>query len=238
MMSQWLHQSRQFRLAIAVMLVSILLSACSSSLKRVQTWEGQAAEPGQVAILKAPGDITVRSVNGREVGNFLMDDLNLDYELLPGRNTVVFVHDTIWAKKTVVRDGESKVHTVTSGPRQVVIDAKPGEVYTFELPELSDRSEAEAFARNFNVAVTNEAGQVVARSQTYQPQAPSLPKLPDAGQVAAAPAASDSPAGQSAPVQDPAVQGGERLETLEALKLMWERASAEEKREFLRWAFE
>ncbi|MDX1634707.1 MAG: DUF2057 family protein [Marinobacter sp.] len=237
MMSRWLLQSRHTFPAMTVVVLSMLLGACSSSLKRVQTWEGQAAQPGQVAVLKTPGDITVQSVNGREVGNFLMDDLALEYELLPGRNTIVFVHETIWAKKTVVRDGESKVHNVTSGPRQVVIDAKPGEVYTFDLPELSDRSEAEAYARNFNVAVTNESGRVVARSEVYQPQAPSLPTLPSAGNVADNSGSQQAPAPQAGAAAT-APQGGERLPTVEALKLMWERASAEEKREFLRWAFE
>lgn len=237
MMSRWLLQSRHTCPAIAILALSLLLSACSSSLKRVQTWEGQAAQPGQVAVLKAPGDITVRSVNGRSVGNFLMDDLALDYELLPGRNTIVFVHETIWAKKTVVRDGESKVHNVTSGPRQVVIDAKPGEVYTFDLPELSDRQEAEDFARDFKVAVTNDSGRVIARSEVYRPQAPSLPTLPAASEVASAPA-TPAPGTQTTPVAEPQAQSGERLPTLDALKLMWERASADEKREFLRWAFE
>lgn len=230
MKSRWLLQTRRGALVIVAMVASLLLSACGSSpLKSIQTWEGQAAEPGQVAVLKAPGDITVRSVNGREVGNFLMDDLALDYELLPGRNTIVFVHETIWAKKTVVRDGESKVNKVTSGPRQVVIDAKPGEVYTFELPELSDRQEAEAFADDFNVKVTNQAGRVVASSQAYQSKPPSLPRLAQA---------EEAPASGAESQETTAGQTGERLPALDALKVMWERASAEEKREFLRWAFE
>ncbi|WP_166259050.1 DUF2057 family protein [Marinobacter salicampi] len=206
-------------------------------MSRVQTWDGAKAEPGQVAVLKTPGEIKVQSVNGRRTGSFLLDDLELDYELLPGRNEVVFTYETIWAKKTVVRNGESKVHTVSTEPQKLVIDAQAGETYIFELPDLSARKEAEAFADSPTLAVTNEAGKVVATASERTAPTPSLPTLAGADDSEASEA--DAEKDESQVVNTGArAMAGEKLGTVEALKVMWERASADEKREFLRWAFE
>ncbi|WP_404368328.1 DUF2057 family protein [Marinobacter sp.] len=191
-------------------------------MKRVQTWDGEGASPEQVALLKAPGEINVRSVNGRSMGNFLVDDMALDYELQPGRNRVVFTHKTIWGKTTVVRDGESKVDVAVSEPQEVVINARAGEVYRFDLPELENLREARQFAAEPEIQVVNQSGEVVATASSWSPgsnrQAAGALDLSGSGR--------------------PEAPTGERLETIDALKLMWERASAEEKREFLRWAFE
>ncbi len=226
-----------FRWAFAAVAVAAVTGCSSNGLTRVQTWEGAAVS--NAAILKAPSAIKVQSVNGRETGNFLMDDLALDYELLPGTNTVVFTYKTIWAKSGIVRDkNESNVHVVETEPQQVVIDARAGEVYRFEVPEITSRSEAERFAADFHVRVVTDAGQRVATSGPYTAPVPSLPSRQGAtatvvaGQ-AAGPASVQPEAGSQA-------RAGvdSRLNTLDGLKLLWERASGEEKREFLKWAFD
>lgn len=217
---------------LLVLLTSVALVGCSSAMKSVQTWEGAAAEADQVAVLEVPGSIQVMRVNGRQVGNFLMDDLALDYQLLPGENTVVVTHKTIWAKNTVVRNGESKVHTVISEPQQFVLNARTGEVYRFDIPELANREEAEAFAANFDGRIVNQSGRVVAEAGTPttspRPALPVLERSPEA--VAVAPAVASGAA--------PAAASGEPINRLDALKQIWGQASSEEKREFLRWAFE
>ncbi|WP_152208355.1 DUF2057 family protein [Marinobacter changyiensis] len=213
---------------LLVLLTSVALVGCSTAMKSVQTWEGAAADADQVAVLEAPGSIQVVRVNGRQVGNFLMDDLALDYQLLPGENTVVVTHKTIWAKNTVVRNGESKVHTVKSEPQQFVLNARAGEVYRFEIPELANREEAEAFAANFDGRIVDQSGRVVAEASkpatSPRPALPVLERSPEA--VAVTPAAT------------PTAQSGEPINRLDALKQIWGQASGEEKREFLRWAFE
>ena len=220
-------------------LAIVVVSGCSSTgMSRVQTWEGEAS--GDAAVLKAPSSVEVREVNGRKVGNFLMDDLAISYELLPGSNVVVFTHKTIWAKSGVVRNGESKVHVVESAPQQFVIDARPGEVYRFDVPEVTNRREAQQFAANFSAELITGDGSVVARSQPFEgypqeqePQVASQPSSDPAGQDAEV---TGRPTGATMPnVQD---EGGNRLETLDGLKVLWERASGDEKREFLRWAFD
>lgn len=208
-----------FLAAIAAM---ILMSGCSSSMTRVQTWDGAARDASQVAILEAPGAINVQAVNGRSMTSFLIDDLSLEYELLPGENQVVFTYKTIWARSGVVDNGESKVHVVET-PRQVLtINAEPGATYQFGIEKPRTRAQAEAMARDFAVNLMDSGGQVIATSAPWAAsdvrQAVTRAPVPDARATSASVDA-------TAP-------------TLDQLKALWGEASEEEKREFLRWAFE
>ncbi len=205
--------------AIAAM---ILMSGCSSGMSRVQTWEGAAENAGQSAVLTAPGAINVREVNGRTMKGFLISDLAVAYELLPGENQIVFTHKTIWSKAERVDDGESKVHVVETPRQAVTIDARAGETYQFEIKKPETRQQAEALARDFSVDLVNSSGQVVATSSPWvaseSRKAVTLAPVPDSRAV-------NAPVDAAAP-------------TLEQLKSLWGEASEEEKREFLRWAFE
>lgn len=218
-------------------LAIVVVSGCSSTgMSRVQTWEGEAT--GEAAVLKAPSSVKVREVNGRKVGNFLMDDLAIDYELLPGTNTVVFTHKTIWAKSSVIRDGESAVHVVESAPQQFVVDTRPGEVYRFDVPKMANRREAEQFSANFSAELVTEDGSVVARSEPFE----GYPRQQVAGQPSAGGSGNQAAVVTGRPMGTPLTggqgQGDSRVDTLDALKVLWERASGDEKREFLRWAFD
>lgn len=205
---------------LAFITAALVLSGCSSSMTRVQTWEGEASTEGS-ALLKAPGEIRVASVNGRPMGNFLIDDLALDYELLPGENQVVFSYKTIWAKTGVVRNGESKVHVVETERHAVTFDAEAGETYQFEFDKPESRQAAEAMTSDFSGALVNSAGEQVAAFESWDGQSPATPaRTPVPGASAA---------------QSTTPQPGN---TLEQLKALWGSASEEEKRTFLRWAFE
>ncbi|WP_148861725.1 DUF2057 family protein [Marinobacter fonticola] len=227
-----------------VLSVAVVLAGCGTALKNVQTWEGPSAERSQIAILEKPGSVKVLSVNGEDMSNFLMDDIELNYELLPGENTVVFTHKTIWAKKTVVDNGESKVHVVETEPQQVVINAQAGETYSFVLPEPAGQREAESIAKNFQATIVNSQSRQVAQSTDSVVPKQQLPTLNAASEQAApaqaqaaAPAATGA-AGGIAASQGAAPSAANNLPTLEGLKVLWERASAEEKKNFLRWAFQ
>ncbi|WP_165495788.1 DUF2057 family protein [Marinobacter halodurans] len=219
----------------------VAMAGCSSAFKQVQTWEGPEAQPGQVALLHKPGSVKIVSVNGREMANYLTDDLELTYELLPGQNTVVFTYKTIWAKQGVVNNGESKVHVIETDPQQVVINARAGESYHFVLPTAETRSEAESIRQNFQAKVVNEQNRQVAVSSEFVKPAPQLPTLPGAPATAAAATtgAAATTAPSTAPAQAPTVPAAaNNLPTLEGLKVLWERASTEDKKNFLRWAFQ
>ncbi|MEX2476077.1 DUF2057 family protein [Marinobacter sp.] len=186
---------------VVFLLTALLVSGCSSSMTRVQTWEGEATTAGS-ALLKAPGEIRVASVNGRAMESFLMDDLALDYDLLPGETQVVFSSKTIWAKAGVVRSGESKVHVIETEPHVVSFTAQAGETYRFQFAKPNSRRDAETMIENFTGAIVNEAGDEVASFELWDGQVPA--------------------------------SGND----LEQMKAVWQRASEEDKRSFLRWAFE
>lgn len=210
------------RIGLLAMAAMILMSGCSSSMTRVQTWEGAARDASQVAVLQAPGTIKVQEVNGRPMTSFLLEDLNLDYELLPGKNQVVFTYRTIWAKSAAVENGESRVHVVET-PRQVlIINAEPGATYQFEIEKPRTHAEAEAMVKDFSVNLLNAGGQVVATSAPWV--ASDVRKTATRAPVPDSRAATAS-VDATAP-------------TLDQLKALWGDASEEEKREFLRWAFE
>ncbi|RBP29179.1 uncharacterized protein DUF2057 [Marinobacter pelagius] len=199
-------------------LLVLSLAGCASNISRVETWEGSPANAGDAATLKAPGEIEVTSVNGRSLTNFMMDDLALDYALLPGQNQVVFTYKTIWAKSGVVENGESKVHVIESQPQVVRFDAEPGEVYRFAFDKPANRAEAEQMTDTFSATIVTGSGQEVATSSDWDPKNVS--------------------ARTPLPGADSASSGVEGGTALEQLKSIWATASEEEKRAFLRWAFE
>ncbi|AOY90261.1 DUF2057 domain-containing protein [Marinobacter salinus] len=194
------------------------LAGCSSNAARVETWQGSPAAATNAATLETPGAIKVSQVNGRNMTNFLMDDLALDYALLPGENEVVFINKTIWAKSGVVENGESKVHVIKSDPQVVRFTVEPGTVYRFRYDQPKTRSEAESMREDFSATVITDDGKVVAESSVWEgrPAADRTPVLSNDGNAGA-------------------VSGGGALDTLKAV---WATASEEEKKAFLRWAFE
>ncbi len=202
----------------AVLVVSLV--GCASSVSVVETWEGNPAAASNAATLQTPGEIRVTRVNGRAMTNFLMDDLALDYALLPGENEVVFVYKTIWAKSTVVRNGESKVHVIESEPQVARFEAAAGETYRFKFDQPESRQEAEEEMPEFSAQIVSSAGAAVATSTVWDPKeqmTTSRTPIP-ASTSEIAPANGDN--------------------ALEQLKSIWETASDEEKKAFLRWAFE
>lgn len=203
---------------VAVVVVSLV--GCASSASVVETWDGNPDVAASAAVLKVPGEIRVTRVNGRAMTNFLMDNLALDYALLPGENEVVFVYKTIWAKSTVVKNGESKVHVIESEPQIVRFEARANETYRFEFDQPKSRQEAEQKMPGFSAAVVSSAGTSVADSTVWNPEE----------QMTAS--RTPIPAGTT----DSASMSGSSA--LDQLKTIWETANDEEKKAFLRWAFE
>lgn len=221
------HVSAIFKKAsyfLAALSAVVVLAGCSSTMGNVKTWEGDADE-SRTAVLKAPAEIKVQQVNGRSQTNFLMDDLALDFDLLAGENHVVFTYKTIWAKSGVVRNGESKVHVIETAPQAVTIDAEPGETYRFDFQPPANRKEAEAFAGDFSADIVNASSEVVAAASAWDGRS--------SGQSAVARAPVGSGGGDSGSTGSAEGEG-----TLEELKALWGEATEEERRTFLRWAFE
>lgn len=207
------------RAGLAVLLAMALVG-CASGVSVVETWEGNPQAAASAAKLKAPGEIRVTQVNGRDMTNFLMQDLALDYALLPGENQVVFVYKTIWAKTGVVSNGESKVHVIESQPQVVRFEAEAGNTYHFEFPKPDSRQEAERMMPEFSAAIVSSSGQTVASSTDWTAEEQAMAsRTPIPGSP------SDGTVGSSG-------------SALDQLKAIWKTASDEEKKTFLRWAFE
>lgn len=219
MLKGWHEHGVSLRVGLAALLALSLLG-CASSASVVETWDGNPAAAERAATLKTPGEIRLVRVNGRNMTNFLMDDLALDYALLPGENEVVFVYKTIWAKTGVVKNGESKVHVIESEPQVARFEAAAGETYRFEFDRPETRQEAERMMPQFSASVVSSSGQSVASSSVWDPAeevAASRTPIPESQSVGA------SANGANA---------------LDQLKAVWETASDEDKKAFLRWAFE
>ncbi len=199
---------------VVMALALISVAACSSTAARVDTWKGNPEAAAEAATLKAPGSIEVIEVNGRAMTNFLMDDLALDYGLLPGENRVVFAYKSIWAKSGVVENGESKVHVYETEPQVVSFRAEPGAVYSFQFDKPQSRAEAERTVGEFSASIVDAAGKVVASSSAWEAARTPIPSVET--------------------VTAEGVEG----DTLELLKAVWATATEEEKKSFLRWAFE
>ncbi|PID43210.1 MAG: hypothetical protein CSB48_06805 [Proteobacteria bacterium] len=165
-------------------------------------------------------------------------------------------------------DSASSAELIESGLLRVDFTATRGEVYEFDYVKPKNRRHAQALSENFMVHLNAASGGRVVSAKPYRvsagqkvapatadpmrslvsgvtsvvtgtrAQTPSYPEPAKSAdqEAVATPAATavvlpvvtpDSPA-------DPAA----RLPRLDALKLMWKRASKEEKKQFLRWAFE
>ncbi|MGO1463586.1 MAG: DUF2057 family protein [Oleiphilaceae bacterium] len=219
---QWMQRA-QATICAALLLV---LTGCSSAVTKLETWEGSPAAAANSSTLEAPGVIHVSEVNGRSMKNYLMDDMALDYALLPGENQVVFTYKTIWAKSGVVDNGESKVHIIESAPQVVSFEAAPNETYHFEFDKPDSRRQAEEMMPGFSAAVVGVNGQTLAQSSAWSPS--------DSA-VAARTPVSD---GASGLADDGETATGNGESALNRLKAIWNTASDEEKKTFLRWAFE
>src|SRR5690606_37420620 len=68
--------------------LSALMSACSSN-KLVKTYPGELLPEQSVGVLTAPESITVLSVNGSPVTQYLLSNLEVRYALKEGENLVV-----------------------------------------------------------------------------------------------------------------------------------------------------
>ena len=221
------HLPVHHRLKLLVLsLIVLLLGGCSSLTAPVTTWTGPDRAASETAILHAPSAVKIKSVNGKQVSDFLLENLDLDYQLLPGENRIILTHETLWSIRHSREDDEPRAELVVSEPVMVTIPAKPGAKYRFDLPQPESRSEAEAIAENLagKGGVVNESGETVAVFEA----AVSEKAVP--AQESVAEQAATSSAGSSQ------VEG--KMGRLEAMKTIWGQASQSEKEAFLRWAFE
>jgi uncharacterized protein YccT (UPF0319 family) len=204
-----------------------LLSACSSN-KLVKTYPGEQLTEQAVGVLIAPEQITVLSVNGSPVTQYLLSNLEVRYALKEGENLVVFQYESIWSRARRDEETGSRVNVVKSEPLEVLIDVKAGEHYRFNFSPVSNQKEAEALAESFIARIVDAQRNLVAESVaagTYE-QA-ELMRVKTEKTLLANKSAEKSEASLA-----------ETETVIDRLKALWGEASSEEKKAFMVWVFQ
>lgn len=230
--------------ALVVSLLMIGLQGCSSMLPTYQTWSGESKSRDQVAILHVPDDMRIYSVDGKPVSGSGMSlhALSPRVSLLPGPHQVVFRYYSIWSLKGPAPAWAGKLPDVVKSPlHQVSFNAQAGASYHFEFKPPQQEAQAKQYAVDgFHPTLKDAQGNLVAHSEPYQaPQNTSKSTVPAQSASAktqpAQAAVTSSPAPSASTAAAAAPESG--LSTLEAMKLLWQKASTEDKKAFLRWAF-
>jgi len=200
-----------FTAKFSLILSVLFLSACSTG-EIVKAYDGDELLVEQLAVLTAPENIVVLSINGNKMKNYLLSGINVSYGLKPGENLVVFQYESVWAK--AIREDKDAPRSVkiSSEPREVLVNAKAGEHLNFKFLNGSNVREARALAEAFTAEVIDSKFNVVAQSAEVGVYAASNVKT------------------KLAKTSD--------LQTLDALKVLWGTATADEKKSFLAWAFQ
>ncbi|UZE95616.1 DUF2057 domain-containing protein [Alkalimarinus alittae] len=238
------------------LLVLLVMSGCSST-SLVKTYDGPQVDPSRSAVLSVSDGIEVLSVNGKEVKKYLIPELDLNYQLLPGVNVITFTHETLWAKPGKKEIGESNAELIVTKPMMIRFNAKVGEVYRFNFESPENKRAARANVDSFKATLVDSSDRFVAESTLYvegdatenTAAVAATAGQSSEGNVAVAATAVASVAAVSGvasetsmvaptavPVRATATQGG-ALPTIDALKVLWDSASTDEKKAFLKWAF-
>lgn len=207
--------------SLALMLmISLVLFGCASD-KIVKTYKGKVLAKDDIAVLTAPENITLLSVNGHDVQQYLLSNLSVNYGLKEGENLVVFKYESIWSKAKRDEETGSRVDVVESEPLEVLILAKPGAKYNFNVEPASNVREAKILASNFVAQVVDENEKLITESvalNTYQKAKVALVQEQKEKVLAS--------------------DGLVSVSVIEQLKLLWPSATAEEKKAFLVWVFQ
>jgi len=230
---------------ILVLLNCLLVAACSSN-KPVKTYEGAMLPDTEQVVMTAGENITVVSVNDKPVTKYLLSNIEVDYALRPGANKVVFQYRSVWAVSLRKDEDDPRAEEVTSAEQVVEFVAEPGSRLSFDYPEASDVREAKRLAKGFEARLINQAGTLLATSSEYsvvsKPVVASVSSpsvASSAAPIGTADAASSSNnTSQAVASQSPAPAAQPKLPTIDALKVLWDSASSEEKKAFLKWAFQ
>jgi len=194
---------------LIVMLVIALLIGCSSGAI-INTYSGDTLPASELAILNSPENIILLSVNGREVKQYLLSDLNVNYGLKSGENTVIFRYESLWGKAKKAGDS-ARSETVASDPQELIIIAKPGQEYHFSFNGAGNVREARALAKSFSANIYDLNNVLIAKSQGLG--------VSERAKLSETEKTSDS-------------------SVMDALTALWGKASAEEKKKFLAWVFQ
>jgi uncharacterized protein YccT (UPF0319 family) len=201
-----------------VLLVSALFLVACSTGQVVKTYEGEALGVEQQAILMAPENIVVLSINGKKMKNYLLSDLNTSYGLKPGKNLVVFRSESVWAKAIREERDAPRSERIVSEPKEIMLNVKAGDKLSFKFERGRNAREARVLAEGFKADVIDSKFNIVATSV----ESGTFKTL----------------RGENNNESSKLMAETSALQTLDALKVLWSAATAEEQKSFLSWAFQ
>lgn len=208
--------------SVLVMLAIALLGACSTK-QPVRLYDGPERAISDVAVLRMPVQLDIVTINDRQVQGvnamFSMQDKELHLE--PGRYRIVAHYKDVWDRST----GSHEV--VQSDPVQFNLDAHAGQLYRLDYTQPQSLEEAKEMARDFEGWVehvaSGERTATTATGQAIRGVSGVTTIAPDKLQP--------EPSTASTPDHEPG-------DYIDLLKAHWSQATAEERREFLRWVSE
>ena len=204
---------------ILLLVAVAMMSACTG--KPVKTYEGDALPDQDLAILTANEGIEIVQIDAKKMKTYMLSNIETMYALTPGKHRVVFNYTSVWS--VLPQGPDSPRSELVESPAQVVdIEVKAGDSLSFEFGEVENVREARAFAERFTANVVDSQGNVLATSDLYVAQTEEEVAKQIAGSGAQVGHLESKAAG---------------LPPLEAMKVIWEGASAEDKKAFLKWAF-
>ena len=218
------------RIRLKFMLLSLLcvfiFSGCASN-KIVKTYPGEVLPNNAISILKAPENITLLSVNGKEVAQYLLSNLDVNYGLKEGENLIVFKYESIWSKAKRDEETGSRVEVVESEPLAAVIQAKAGVNYNFNFLPAGNVRDAKVLASGFTAQIVDDSQNLVAESLLLSAYLKSKAEKD---------AQEQSLLMEQKIVASPDLKPGASV--LDRLKSIWPSANADEKKAFLVWVFQ
>jgi len=210
-----------------MLFISFILFGCASD-KVVKAYEGKVLSEETIAILTAPENITLLSVNGIEMQQYLLSNLEVNYGLKSGENLVVFKYKSIWSKAKKDQEAGSRVDVVESEPLEVLIIAKPGARYNFSFLPSDNVRQAKELALAFEAKVIDDQKNVIAESVALNTYKKEKDQILQEGEALLL----DQESKKLAEIK----AGGKSV--LEQLKTIWPSASSDEKKAFLVWVFQ
>lgn len=223
------------------LLSAVLCAACAREPLRL--YEGAPRPAAEVATLTVPEALEVSALDGREVrgASGMMRGGDLEVELAPGRHELLVFYREIWQ-----RNGDHD--TLKSDPALFAVDAQAGHRYRLDFERPRRYEDAQVLSRDFKGWVADEStGQRVdSTASGLQFRKGLVAELTGNNTLTPAVAGGSkvAPAAAAAPAPTPATETGAPPATatpgdwLLLIKGWWSQASADERREFLRWVGE
>ena len=160
---------------VLILITAIVLAACSASDRIVKTYEGQPLPEERLARFVEQENISVVEIDGVKQKQYMLNNLILTYDLLPGEHTVVYRYSSLWSRRPQSDDAnEPHADVFESELRRFRIVFQPGKTYTLKFQQPQNKVEAEQLAGQFSAVVVDEAGREIAQDVPYDSEAPAV----------------------------------------------------------------